>query len=487
MRTTFEAAKINDYEYLHFLLSHGNDANERNDIGLNCLHIAATFGSLECAKVLTAYGVDLESKDWESGWTALHRAIYFNQTAVAIFLVGMGAALFSNDQIHAIKDHSGLEPLDLLSIQLKCYLPCCNSRVEAGCVMTFGKSDFMLGIPLPKASQVTKPKIVEKLLSESVVDIYATKYHSFAINSAGQVFSWGHGKGGRLGHGDDRSRFEPSLIVGLHHMKVVKLSASESHVMALTQDGELFSWGSNSVGQLGHGLGESSSTLYNPRRVDSLRNVSVVGMVAGQSHSLCYSIDNDLFGWGSNEMGELGLPICARIAQPKKIKHIQHHNIVQLLVHDFSSLMLCRSAPVTSLYSTDAYAALSEVWSWGNGNHHFRRVAFPKNRRPTDCLIKQLAAGNNRFYALSENGLVYCWGYTVKFDDFDRSLPIINEALQPQNAFSSFKSIVGCNNRVCAITDIGELYYWTSDHHGKVRPPPIHSLILLVHIAEWLQ
>uniref|UniRef100_A0A3Q3EHK0 Alsin Rho guanine nucleotide exchange factor ALS2 b n=1 Tax=Labrus bergylta TaxID=56723 RepID=A0A3Q3EHK0_9LABR len=74
-----------------------------------------------------------------------------------------------------------------------------------------------------------------------------------------EVWSWGHGEHGQLGHGDSLARLQPHCIKSLNNREVVRVVAGAHHSLALTAQSQVFSWGSNSCGQLGHM--ESPSTV----------------------------------------------------------------------------------------------------------------------------------------------------------------------------------------------------------------------------------
>ncbi|KAH7978834.1 hypothetical protein HPB49_006943 [Dermacentor silvarum] len=67
-----------------------------------------------------------------------------------------------------------------------------------------------------------------------------------------QVWSWGKGAYGQLGHGDDLDRMQPCLMKHLNDSGVLKVSAGHGHSLALTCSFSVFSWGLNDVSQLGH-------------------------------------------------------------------------------------------------------------------------------------------------------------------------------------------------------------------------------------------
>jgi alpha-tubulin suppressor-like RCC1 family protein len=79
----------------------------------------------------------------------------------------------------------------------------------------------------------------------------------------------------------------PERVEGLAHKKVVDVSIGESHVLALTEDKQVYAWGNNSMGQTG--LGNSISPTSKPRRVSALDGISITGVSAGTSHSVAWT------------------------------------------------------------------------------------------------------------------------------------------------------------------------------------------------------
>ncbi|XP_072236137.1 alsin isoform X2 [Leuresthes tenuis] len=97
-----------------------------------------------------------------------------------------------------------------------------------------------------------------------------------------EVWSWGHGQHGQLGHGDNLDRPQPLCIKSLNSKEVVRVAAGARHSIALTAQSQVFSWGSNSSGQLGHM--ESPSTV--PRLAKMSEGIRVWDASAGDSHTL---------------------------------------------------------------------------------------------------------------------------------------------------------------------------------------------------------
>lgn len=236
----FLAARDN-YEAVNDLLKAGAYPNDRDSYGRTALHICCTHGCTETAAVLLRWSADTGLQDYENGWTPLHRSLYFGHLKCTLLLLKVGAVLgdeFSKDDSsveiefrggeRSIRnceswkspfDHDGHSPLDLLSLKLSSFLPVSVSPKPdyfSSCteVLVFGKADFFLGIPLPRAAtDVSRPRPVADLtLDVPMIDVAAGKYHSAALSAGGQVFSWGIGKGGRLGHGDEATQVQPKPI-----------------------------------------------------------------------------------------------------------------------------------------------------------------------------------------------------------------------------------------------------------------------------------
>lgn len=73
----------------------------------------------------------------------------------------------------------------------------------------------------------------------------------------------------------------------------------------IPSDGQLFTWGQNSSGQLGLGKGEPSS--LSPQPLKSLCGIPLAQISAGGDHSFALSLSGAVFGWGRNSAGQLGL------------------------------------------------------------------------------------------------------------------------------------------------------------------------------------
>ena len=66
--------------------------------------------------------------------------------------------------------------------------------------------------------------------------------HSIALSSYYQLYTFGSGGNGRLGHGNDRDQWLPTMVSALELYKIVSLAAGYAHTVALTDDGQVFTY-----------------------------------------------------------------------------------------------------------------------------------------------------------------------------------------------------------------------------------------------------
>ncbi|XP_017778444.1 PREDICTED: probable E3 ubiquitin-protein ligase HERC4 isoform X2 [Nicrophorus vespilloides] len=127
--------------------------------------------------------------------------------------------------------------------------------------------------------------------------------HTIFITNEGKLYSCGNNDYGQLGHGQPRKR--PQEVSGLENYEIVSVACGSSHSMALNQWGEVFSWGSDSYGQLGHTLGQTPQ--MHPKIIKALATFNIVQIACGYRHSIALTNSGDILTWGANDYGQLGI------------------------------------------------------------------------------------------------------------------------------------------------------------------------------------
>jgi alpha-tubulin suppressor-like RCC1 family protein len=138
----------------------------------------------------------------------------------------------------------------------------------------------------------------------NIVQISAGGNHSLLLTEDGQVYCFGHGRFGRLGLGDYNNRTIPSLVSNITN--VVQISAGENTSLLLNKNGEIYSFGSNYCGKAGHG---SSKCQLIPTLIPTnyFNNSPIVQISASSCHSLALTIEGNVYSFGYGGHGRLGL------------------------------------------------------------------------------------------------------------------------------------------------------------------------------------
>lgn len=92
------------------------------------------------------------------------------------------------------------------------------------------------------------------MIGKRVTDIACGTYHSLALTNAGEVFSWGHNNCGQIGNGNTNNQLSPirlNFSDDNSDDKIITVSCGYYFSMALTESGRVYSWGYNANGELG--------------------------------------------------------------------------------------------------------------------------------------------------------------------------------------------------------------------------------------------
>ncbi|XP_037525567.1 probable E3 ubiquitin-protein ligase HERC4 isoform X2 [Rhipicephalus sanguineus] len=196
-----------------------------------------------------------------------------------------------------------------------------------GSVYSCGANDFG---QLGQDRSMRKLEQVAALSAHEIRAVACGEAHSLALSDAGQVFSWGCNRNGQLGCGtEEESRLRPKVIKKLATLHIVQIACGAVHCLALANNGELFSWGGNASGQLGLGRDSTGSERL-PRRVSHLVGVPLAQVACGATHSVGLTPSGTVFVWGRNSCGQLGLsdqrdrlhPTVLKTLRSQRIKHI---------------------------------------------------------------------------------------------------------------------------------------------------------------------
>ncbi|MCL6577174.1 cadherin-like beta sandwich domain-containing protein, partial [Kyrpidia sp.] len=219
--------------------------------------------------------------------------------------------------------------------------------------------------------------------------------HSLVLTSDQTVWAWGDNTNGQLGDGTTTGRQTPTPAQGLS--SVAQVSAGESHSLALMSDGRVFAWGKNSSGQLGNNSTVDSNV---PVQVQGLPT-NVTAVAAGGNHSLALTSDGRIYAWGSNSSGQLGDGTTNNATAAEPVAGLLIGlNPVAVSAGKDHSLALMQDGTVYA-WGGNSYGQL------GNGTTTASKVPVQVTGLAN---VAAVSAGGYDSLALTSDGYVYAWG-----------------------------------------------------------------------------
>ena len=358
----------------------------------------------------------------------------------------------------------------------------------------------------------TDTPAVLPLPGHRVVSLAAAGTGAVGVSDAGRLV-------GVLSAGADASRAEDLAAANAllrPHETVAKVVASERHAVALTSDGRVLTWGDNSHGQLGLEHLAMQRPAAGPRRpgpgvVGSLAHLKVVDVACGSFHTLALAEGGQVFAWGSNKHGQLGLTECDPAAErdelspcllsdrtapafeplPRRVTFAWNFTYADRELpglHYDRRLAALRSAKVfAGPYTSFSVSAAGRLYSWGRGDFgqlgHGPEVTGVRGvdglsvgvpqplRSVRHVRFHQVAAGLSHTAAVTEDGSIYTWGSNLygqlgHGDFLARPLPARLAALHGR---AIQKLAVGLFH-TAALDDAGQVHAWGLNVNEKADP-----------------
>ncbi|XP_065335616.1 RCC1 and BTB domain-containing protein 1-like [Cloeon dipterum] len=254
----------------------------------------------------------------------------------------------------------------------------------------------------------TKPEKIQILCGQNVIGLehggFKTKFSVFAICSSGTLFAWGKNERGELGLGTKEYTMVPTKVEGdLEGKRVVQVACGKSHTLVLTSDGEVFAFGSNDYGQLG--LGNTVDTSH-PKKVNGLLAGRFVTAVAcGFVMSFALLDTGEVITWGKAQIGEVD-STQALFPNPRIAPGSEGVLFSKIVCGPTHALLLSREGEVRTWgYNTTDQLVEQRL---GPAIHVFKDMG-----RVTDIAASQNPEIHHSSAAINENGQVFrfnVWG-----------------------------------------------------------------------------
>jgi E3 ubiquitin-protein ligase HERC4 len=167
--------------------------------------------------------------------------------------------------------------------------------------------------------------LIEALENYNITQIACGFQHSVAVSEFGSIYVWGSNNFNQCGLENDAGSeyFDtPKLVKTLGTAQVVQVACGQFHTLALTNAGELYSFGANCHGQLG--LGFESEKVTKPTLIKSLQGIPIAQLACGANHSFILSKSGSIYGFGKNIFGQLGVGDSNSKCYPTHVKTLRN-------------------------------------------------------------------------------------------------------------------------------------------------------------------
>ncbi|XP_030480783.1 ultraviolet-B receptor UVR8 isoform X3 [Cannabis sativa] len=166
--------------------------------------------------------------------------------------------------------------------------------------------------------------------------------HSAVITDAGALLTFGWGLYGQCGQGGTYDQLRPTYVNSLSTVRVEKVAAGLWHTLCVSDEGLVYAFGGNQFGQLGTGTDQIETV---PKLLDSscLEGKNAKMVSCGARHSIISTEDGELFSWGWNKYGQLGLGDSVDRGTPSQVTRISGVVPINIACGWWHTLMLAET------------------------------------------------------------------------------------------------------------------------------------------------
>ncbi|XP_059648858.1 PH, RCC1 and FYVE domains-containing protein 1-like isoform X2 [Cornus florida] len=320
------------------------------------------------------------------------------------------------------------------------------------------------------------PKVLESTVVLDVLNIACGGRHAALVTKQGEIFSWGEESGGRLGHGVEEDVSYPKLIDTLSGVNIELIACGEYHTCAVTLSGDLYTWGdgSHNAGLLGHG---SESSHWIPKRVTGLMEGMHVSFIScGPWHTAVVTSTGQLFTFGDGTFGALGHGDHSSTSIPREVGMLKGLRTVRVACGVWHTAAVVETMIESSSSGPSDDSSSGKLFTWGDGDKGQLGHGDTEPRLVPKCVValvdtsvSQVACGNSLTIALSNSGRVYTMGSTVHGQ---LGNPVasgrIPTCIEGKIANSFVEEIACGSYHVAVLTSKTEVYTWGKGRNGQL-------------------
>ena len=303
-----------------------------------------------------------------------------------------------------------------------------KKNLPSGIIISFGNNPHN-ETSHDRYEKLTLPRVIFKLKNEIIKSISSGWQHNIVLNQYGEMFSFGHNQEYQCGlpntentNSDNENINDPTNISKIYdNLKAIKVCCGNEHSLIISKNKNVYGFGNNEDGLLG--LSDKIIKTYKPTKINFIvnnNNVSIedyngkiIDISCGTVHNLALTEDGKVFSWGSFQGGQLGLSSEILLnGNQKKMKDKEMYLSIPTLI-----------------------------------------PLFPKE----DIKIKKISCGEAHSLALTEKGKVYSWGFGSNGqlglgfceDSFEPGQGLLKSRIFEPQLIKNFKDYSKTNTHAC--------------------------------------
>lgn len=328
---------------------------------------------------------------------------------------------------------------------------------------------YGIGITLPVGDNISRssPVLVIGGLNYSHFDLNR-QFGGFGITPSCNLYSWGSNTEGQLSLNDQVSRSSPTQVAGGASFKINRVIPAYYNTYAIAPNGDLYACGNQTSGQVGNGTNAGNALSFVKINTGSLASVSfakVFPYVGSGLSTAVYALSSNkrLYAFGANNRGQLGL------------NNTVDRSIPVLVSASYSFDTIVNSGGSSSGFALGLTTS-GQLLAWGDNSSGQLGVGDTIARStPTAVLssltFKAIYANSKSCLALSTSGDLYGWGQNTfgecgVGDQIPRSSPVL--VLGGLTWANIGGNSGGGNVSVFGQTTDGQLYSWGSNASGEL-------------------
>ncbi|KAL6970574.1 hypothetical protein U1Q18_030270 [Sarracenia purpurea var. burkii] len=325
----------------------------------------------------------------------------------------------------------------------------------------------------PIKRDVLIPKPLESNVVLDVHQISCGVRHFALVNRQGEVFTWGEESGGRLGHGIEKDFSHPRLVEFLAVTNVDFVACGEYHTCAVSVSGDLYTWGdgAHNAGLLGHGTDVSH---WIPKRVSGpLEGLQVLSVACGTWHSALVTSNGKLFTFGDGTFGVLGHGDRESVRHPREVQFLSGLKTIKVACGVWHTAAIVE---VIGHGQAGVNVSSRKLFTWGDGDknrlgHGNKEMYLVPTRVSAlvDYNFHQLACGHYITVALTTSGHVFTMGSTAHGQLGNPMSDGKSPCLVQDRLVGEFVEEISCGAyHVAVLTSRSEVLTWGSGANGRL-------------------